>query len=180
MDIAWGLGFVGIALWMEVFYPLESRWLLTSFVTIYGLRLATFLYYRNKDKDEDWRYANWRKQWGKYALLRSYFQVFILQGFFLLIISISIISPQLPPDILDIKIYLGTVIFLIGFAFESISDYQLLQFKQSNPPLKWDYEQRVMEIFTPSQLFWRNPYLVGIIFNNLLALVGGILPSSVL
>ena len=38
MDIAWGLGFVGIAVWMEVFYPLEKRWLITLFVTIYGVR----------------------------------------------------------------------------------------------------------------------------------------------
>lgn len=134
MDIAWGLGFVGIAVWMEVFYPLEMRWLITLFVTVYGLRLALFLYYRNKGKPEDWRYANWRKDWGKYALLRSYFQVFILQGFFLFIISLSIQTPHFPPYNLDLKIYLGALIFLTGFTFESVSDYQLLQFKRSNPP----------------------------------------------
>ena len=134
MDIAWGLGFVGIAAWMEVFYPLENRWLITLFVTIYGARLALFLYYRNRGKEEDWRYANWRKEWGKYALLRSYFQVFILQGFFLFIISLSIQTPQFPLDSLDIKIYVGILIFLVGFVFESVSDYQLLRFKRSNPP----------------------------------------------
>jgi hypothetical protein len=66
-------------------------------------------------------------------LLRSYFQVFILQGIFLFIIILPVLfinkSEDTPIIWLDI---LGVLIWTIGFYFEAVGDSQLIRFK-NNP-----------------------------------------------
>ena len=84
-DIAWGLGFV-LLTWVAyfIFAKNGTRALLTgTLISIWGTRLAIHIHTRNKGKGEDYRYLAWRNQWGKWFLLRSYLQVFILQGIFL-------------------------------------------------------------------------------------------------
>jgi steroid 5-alpha reductase family enzyme len=91
-DIAWGLGFVLIA-WTSYFAQqnMNSVALLVNvLVTVWGLRLSIHIAKRLIVKTEDYRYAIWRKKW-KYFYLRSYFQVFILQGFLMFIIALPII-----------------------------------------------------------------------------------------
>ena len=93
-DIAWGLGFVLVA-WLSFFKFSSSNNLLAiianSLVTVWGIRLAWHIFSRNKNKPEDYRYKAWRDSWGKWFYIRSYLQIFILQGFLLLLISTSII-----------------------------------------------------------------------------------------
>jgi len=109
----------------------EPRHILVSvLVIIWGLRLAAHIAIRNRGRGEDFRYAQWRKKWGKWFIIRSYFQVFILQGFFLLIIAYPIIlinhSKESGISLLDI---VGIIFWLKGILFEAIGDYQLLKFK---------------------------------------------------
>jgi len=132
VDVAWGLGFVTISLTMLILYPgYDQRRLLVSLlIAIWGLRLAGYIFLRNRGKQEDFRYAAWRKQWGKHWLIRSYLQVFILQGFFMLTIAYPVILYLQPgssqPGILD---FLGLIIWLIGFYFEAVGDAQMMRFK---------------------------------------------------
>ena len=80
-DIAWGLGFV-LMTWTSFFISngFGVRGILVGIlVSIWGLRLALHIYTRNKGKTEDYRYLAWRKEWGKYFFLRSYFQVYLLR-----------------------------------------------------------------------------------------------------
>jgi len=133
-DIAWGLGYVLLAFYYLSTQAISGRSLLLYLlIFIWGIRLALHIYSRNKNKKEDFRYLTWRKAWGKWFYLRSYFQVYLLQGFFLLIIisSTTIVSAQAQPalNFLDL---LGLSIWLIGFYFEAIGDYQLTKFI-SNP-----------------------------------------------
>jgi len=130
-DIGWGLGFVVVAL---LTFFLEQGFtarhiLVTVLVVIWGIRLSTHIYLRNRGKGEDPRYAVWRKKWGKWVVVRSYFQVFMLQGLLLLFIAYAIIlvnsSSQAGLSILDIC---GLAIWIIGFLFESIGDLQLKRF----------------------------------------------------
>jgi steroid 5-alpha reductase family enzyme len=91
-DIAWGLGFVVICLYLiatQVILPISV--LVYTLVTIWGLRLAIHISMRSKGKNEDFRYQKWREEWGKYFLIRSYLQVYVLQGFFMGLISIPIL-----------------------------------------------------------------------------------------
>jgi len=128
-DIAWGLGFVLMA-WLSFFlssFSLKAL-LVDSLVTIWGLRLAVHIYNRNKNKSEDSRYLEWRKTW-KNFYLRSFLQVFMLQGIFLFIISLPVIFINLSASntfgFLDI---FGFLVWLIGFYFESTGDKQLKEF----------------------------------------------------
>lgn len=132
VDIAWGPGFILVALVMFFLRPgFEVRHILISvLVTAWGVRLATHIYLRNRGRGEDFRYAKWRKDWGRWFVPRTFLQVFMLQGIFMLIISCPIIlvnrsgARGLTP--LDA---LGGLLWLTGFLFEAVGDYQLKKFK---------------------------------------------------
>lgn len=130
-DLAWGLGFILVA-WLSFYlykYNSINALLLNVLVTIWGVRLALHISNRILKTSEDGRYAKWREEWGNYALVRSYFQVYMLQGFFLLIISIPIImANSVSNQNLSVLNIIGIIIWAIGFLFESISDYQLKRF----------------------------------------------------
>lgn len=135
-DIAWGLGFVLIA-WLSFYLSgCSFRALIVNcLVTIWGLRLAWHIYNRNKDKPEDSRYLEWRKTW-KYFYLRSYLQVFLLQGLFLYLISLPVMFINyLVSGGFGILEVVGLFVWTIGFYFESIGDKQLKEFI-SNPANK--------------------------------------------
>lgn len=136
-DIAWGLGFVFLV-WLSFLISGFSfkALLVNGLVTIWGLRLAWHIYKRNLQKHEDYRYAAWRKEWGKWFFPRSYFQVYLLQGFFLFLIiqPVFYIHHQVTgdPGIFDL---IGLLVWIIGFYFESTGDSQLKTFI-SNPANK--------------------------------------------
>lgn len=131
VDIAWGLGFVLIA-WFTAWHTnlwLPRHLLLLTMVTIWGVRLSTHLYLRNKGKGEDPRYKAWRQAWGTDVVWRSYLQIYMLQAVCMLIIAIPIKTTLLSNDAnLTVLDFLGLAVFCLGFMFESIGDYQLKQF----------------------------------------------------
>jgi steroid 5-alpha reductase family enzyme len=129
-DIAWGLGFIVICFYFIVTQPLSPiSTLVYILVMLWGLRLAVHIALRSKGKTEDFRYKKWREEWGKYFLMRSYLQVYILQGFFMLLISLPILIVGLAPfQYLNAFSVIGFAMWLIGFAFETIGDYQLSVF----------------------------------------------------
>lgn len=130
-DIAWGLGFILLA-WLSLFFSQHNSprgFIVGVLVTIWGLRLAVHIYHRNKGKQEDYRYLAWRNSWGKLFYLRSYLQVYLLQGFFLYVISLPILlinqNTGAAFGILDI---VGIFMWIIGFYVETTADMQLSQF----------------------------------------------------
>jgi steroid 5-alpha reductase family enzyme len=136
VDIFWGAGFVVV----NTFYvfhleKIEPRNLLVSvLVLIWGLRLTMYLAYRNIGKGEDYRYQEFRKNYGeKRYWWFSYFQVFLLQGVLILIISLPLFGvhysgSSAPLFWLD---YLAILTWAIGFIFEAGGDYQLYRFKKN-------------------------------------------------
>ncbi len=130
-DVAWGIGFVLLA-WTSIFLSqdFEIRSLIVNLlVTIWGLRLAWHIYKRNKGKPEDYRYLAWRQQWGKWFYIRSYLQIYLLQGLFLFIISLPILAINIQGSSeIGLFDFLGITVWLIGFFFEVVGDWQLKQF----------------------------------------------------
>lgn len=130
-DIAWGLGPALLAWWL-VMRPWTGSHLipLAVIVTIWGVRLAWHVARRDfaPGKTEDPRYAAWRAEW-KHVALRSYLQVFLLQGFFMLLVSTPIIvlasSPTAAAPLLTV---VGLTVLFAGFIFESTADRQLAAF----------------------------------------------------
>ena len=133
VDIAWGLGFIMVAI--LTFFLQKGFFfrqvLVVVLVMIWGIRLATHIAVRNRGRGEDFRYAQWRRDWGKWFLPRSFFQIFMLQGLLLLIIAYPIIlinhSSETRISLSDI---VGIILWLVGFFFEATGDYQLFKFKQ--------------------------------------------------
>lgn len=165
VDIFWGMGFV-IA---NAFYFYNSgeffarKTLLLVLVSLWGLRLSLYLLWRNAGKEEDYRYQEFRKNYGaeRYWWF-SYIQVFLLQGGLILFISLPLlaINTQTVSNNLNGLDYLGITIFIIGFIFEAGGDFQLARFKQ-NPNNKgkvlntgfWKYT-RHPNYFGDSAVWW--------------------------
>ena len=138
VDIGWGIGFVAVA-WLMLLLRLPFslvRLTMTLLITLWGVRLFMHILQRNQGKPEDFRYANFRKAWGKWLVPRAFLQVYMLQGLFMFMISLPVILLQGALPIRFPWLYgLGIAIFAIGFAFESVGDAQLRQFLK-NPANK--------------------------------------------
>lgn len=134
VDIFWGTGFVITAWVYFAFTPdgfMLRKLLIASLVTIWGLRLSIYILLRNWGKPEDFRYQKWREENGSQWWWRSFFKVFLLQGLLLWVISIPLLAAQWrpAPDHLTFFDFLGLGLWLIGFFFEAVGDYQLARFK---------------------------------------------------
>jgi steroid 5-alpha reductase family enzyme len=132
-DIGWGIGF--LALWVITFLlepnatPLQ--FLAGGLVAAWSLRLSGYIFLRHRGRGEDFRYAQWRRQWGQAFVLRSYLQVFLLQGIFLVLIATPVILiNQAPAGTIGAPAVVGVVIWIAGFVFESVGDSQLKRFRK--------------------------------------------------
>jgi len=137
VDFFWGPGFIVVTVFSLAMGPdLDLRKIIVAFlVLLWGLRLAIYIYQRNKGKGEDFRYKHWRDTWNHFVL-RSFFQIFLLQGLFMFIISFPIWYINYHPgEALFTWDTVGLIIFGVGFLFETIGDMQLSYFKQ-NPNSK--------------------------------------------
>ena len=172
-DIAWGLGYILICGFLFYSYPVSNvSILLYALVTVWGLRLSIYIYTRNKNKTEDFRYKAWREEWGRSFYLRSYLQVFLLQGIFLLVI----ISPVIHAAVADftqwnIFTWVGLCCWIIGFYFQVMADWQLAVFKstQKNKGLiiqtgLWKYS-RHPNYFGEIMMWW-GIFIITIPFAN--------------
>lgn len=187
-DIAWGLGFILLS-WSAFF--LSKTYSLTAFIvniliSIWGFRLAIHIYLRNKKKKEDYRYEQWRKDWGKFFLLRSYFQVYILQGIFLYFICLpSLFINKSEISSFGYVPFIGILVWSIGFLFESVSDKQLSDFIK-NPQNKgkliesglWKYSRHPNYFGEVTQ--WWGIFIIALSFPNSFFTVIGPLTITIL
>lgn len=182
-DIAWGPGFIvaaGTA--AAVSEHLHARaYLVMALVAVWGIRLSLHVSLRNRGKPEDARYRAWRREWGNYANIRAFFQVFLLQGFLLLVVALPVIlvitSGTEPLSLLDAA---GVLVWITGFLFEAVADWQLLRFKR-DPANRgkiimsglWRYS-RHPNYFGEVTLWWGIYLLALSSGNGLAALIGPI------
>lgn len=133
IDIAWGLGFVLVAL-ATLFLNQnfgDRQITISILILIWGIRLALHIFIRNLGRGEDYRYQEMRARMKENYFIKTYFNVFMVQAFFMVVISIPIIfinsSSASSLSLIDIIFIL---IWLFGFIFESVGDLQLLIFKK--------------------------------------------------
>ncbi len=131
-DIAWGLGFVLVAAfaYSQNDQPGNLAKLSLALTVIWGLRLAIHIAMRNRGKNEDYRYAQWRHDWGKFFYIRSYLQVFLLQGLLLLLVVMPVTLTAGLSTRTDLSAWAaaGVITWTFGFYFEAIGDLQLSRF----------------------------------------------------
>ncbi len=151
VDIFWGLGFVVVA-WICYFNTTgfePRKTLITTLVTIWGLRLSIYLFFRNQGKGEDYRYQSLRARIGKNFPIISLFVVFIFQGLLIWLISLPIqaASASALPNEFTLFDVIGTLFWVVGIIFEAFGDWQLAQFK-SDPNNKGKVMDRGLWKFT--------------------------------
>jgi len=132
VDIAWGLGFVIAAVYSYFAggFQTERATLITILTLLWGLRLAYYLFKRNWNKPEDYRYVNMRKRWGtKYVYIKIFLNVYMLQLVLLFIIAQPILLTNVASNKgLGILDYIGLAVWIIGYIFEVVGDNQLKSF----------------------------------------------------
>ena len=130
-DVAWGLGFVLLA-WTSFFLSDGSgtRGVVVGIlVSVWGLRLAWHIHARNRGKAEDYRYLAWRREWGRWFYVRSYVQVYLLQGGLLFLVALPVlIINRSAGRTLGLLYGIGVAVWLGGFLFESVGDAELARF----------------------------------------------------
>lgn len=140
VDIFWGPGFALASLIYFALTPdgFQARKLLiVALVSLWGLRLGWHIGRRNLGHDEDYRYQEWRRASGENWWWVSFFKVFVLQGFMMWIISTPLMVAQYASEPANLTAFdvLGALLWLTGFTFEAVGDWQLTQFK-SDPANK--------------------------------------------
>lgn len=177
-DIAWGLGFSTLAITVPHNDQLSQDLVIRMLIVIWGVRLSYHIYTRLIRKSEDYRYHAWRLSWGKWFLLRSYLQIFLLQGFFMFLISTPLLvaATSLKPSH-PILYWIGLCIWIIGFFFESIADMQLRDFlrtkKVKGSIMKtglWRYSRHPNYFGEVSQ-WWGIFFMVATQTNGMFALI---------
>ncbi len=137
-DIFWGIYFV--VLTDVAIFSMTSlnpyKLLLGLLVNIWGLRLAIHIFLRFiKSKKEDRRYAEFRLKWGKNFNIRSLFQNFLLQSLlaYLIVLPLLItINSNFNSEFSVSLIWVGFILWLVGFVIESVADFQLNDFLSNN------------------------------------------------
>lgn len=133
VDVLWGSGFALVG-WVACWWnsPSQSRVLLLAVLTtIWGLRLSSYLLWRNWGREEDRRYAAMRNRHGTRFWWVSLATVFMLQAAILWFVSLPVqvaAARNLDRGATWLDA-VGLLLFWAGFLFESIGDWQLARFK---------------------------------------------------
>ena len=135
VDIAYGLAFVlvGWSVYLSYGSGHPRQLLVLALVTVWGLRLAGHIFIRKRQESgEDFRYRQWRESWGSSFIWRSFLQIFMLQGVIIYLVALPILLVMnRPGGDLGLLELVGLFIWLFGFIFEAVGDWQLLRFRQN-------------------------------------------------
>jgi steroid 5-alpha reductase family enzyme len=130
-DVAWGIGFIiAASTAMGVTGAVTARSILiVVLVIVWGGRLAAHIGVRNAGKGEDPRYRKWREEWGEHAALRAFLQIFLLQQYLVLVVlaPVTYVLVQGGGSFTALDAA-GLCVWVVGFVFEALGDYQLLRF----------------------------------------------------
>ena len=156
VDIFWGFGFLLVGAVCLYLVPVKTPYLilLAALPITWGLRLTLYLGKRNLGHGEDKRYTAMRKRAEKKGVsemawrLRTIFSVYWGQGLLIMIVSApvwvaiatstglglfgEVANTSTGEEFESIEVgvlaILGALIWLIGFLFEAIGDWQLSRF----------------------------------------------------
>lgn len=132
IDMGWGMGFV-VGSWLSLIVtenPTVLSYIIVGFISVWGLRLSFRLIKRNFGKPEDFRYAQWREEWGDRVVITAFFRVFMVQAIINFIVGSASYSIIKYNEFSiganhQIIVYLGLLISFTGLFFEVVGDEQL-------------------------------------------------------
>lgn len=133
VDSLWSLMFLAAAMyfvWKNPEMNLRS-WLVFVLVAVWALRLSIHLTVRNWGEPEDRRYQEIRRNNEPYFGVKSLSIIFGLQGLLAWIISIPLLFALTVKTSFHWLDWFAVTLWLVGFTFEAVSDFQLLRFKRN-------------------------------------------------
>lgn len=138
IDSFWGPSFMAVTIysWLTGNKTIVAT-LVSLLVLIWGIRLASHISIRNFGKKEDYRYQAMRDKWD-HVWLTAYYKVFLFQGLLMLTIAFPVILINAAESsYMNGFVIFGLIIWMIGFVFEALGDYQLKVFlKNRQDPKK--------------------------------------------
>jgi steroid 5-alpha reductase family enzyme len=133
VDTAWGIGIAVVALVALVsslgYGQPARRGLLAAAAVIWGLRLAAYIGYRNRGKPEDPRYRDLLSKAKGDKNVYALRTIYLLQALILWVATLPIQAGMLERAPAGPLTVIGAVLWLGGFVFESVGDWQLARFK---------------------------------------------------
>jgi steroid 5-alpha reductase family enzyme len=128
-DVAWGLGFAVVAVVALVASAGHGvgprRWLLVAVTTVWGVRLAGHIFWRNRGGGEDPRYEKMLSGRGAWYVLGT---VYLGQGALIWLVSLPVqvgMPGRWPGTAL---LAAGGLLWACGLFFEAVGDWQLGRF----------------------------------------------------
>jgi len=131
VDTAWGLGLalVAVVSLATGHGQPARRYVLLAASVLWGVRLAAYVGWRNRGKGEDPRYrdllAKAKGNRNAYALRTIY----LLQALILWLATVPVQAGMSERGPAGPLLIIGAVLWLAGFTFESVGDWQLARFK---------------------------------------------------
>lgn len=134
-DLGWGAGGVLLSLYTIWFMTAQGTTLVVPvLIILWGARLSVYLYMRNRDKSEDFRYRQWREQWGRWFKWRSFIQVYLLQTVLLAgVVLLPLYANTICQTVWTVSTVVGMLVWLTGWVFQWVGDLQLSRFIQNKP-----------------------------------------------
>lgn len=132
VDIMWSLMFL-LAATVYAFTQVTlgpRAMLVLGLVIVWSIRLAAFIFWRNRGQAEDFRYRKIRTNNEPGFALKSLYLVFGLQAGLAWVISLPILAAVNSTAPLGWLDALGVALCLTGLIFEAGGDWQLSQFKR--------------------------------------------------
>jgi steroid 5-alpha reductase family enzyme len=131
VDSVWTLLILLAAAVYAVTLPAEgprAAWVL-ALTALWALRLAGHITWRNWGEPEDHRYQAIRARNQPHYEVKSLYLVFGLQGVLAAIVSLPLLAALEGPRAPNWIDALGIALFMVGFVFETVGDWQLVRFK---------------------------------------------------
>ena len=133
VDVAWGLGFAAVALVAYVASAgrgdVVPRTLALGLTIVWGARLAVHIGLRQRGKGEDPRYEELMSRAHGHPNLFALQRVYLTQGAVMWFVSLPVQVTMFERGGPNLLTWLGVLVWVVGFAFESIGDRQLTRFR---------------------------------------------------
>jgi len=156
VDSFWSLFFVvGVAVYGVLIDAQGPRTvLIAALLLLWALRLSLYISWRNWGEPEDRRYQAIRARNQPGFAWKSLYLVFGMQAVLAWVIAVPLLVGLGSRTALGVLDYVGVSIWLLGFAFETIADWQLARFKA-------DPSKRGMVLDTGLWHYTRHPNYFG-------------------
>ena len=131
VDVAWGLGFVAIALTAFLVGDGDTgrSWLVLLMTAAWGLRLGVHIARRSRGKGEDPRYEAMLAKAPGSRTAFAVRRIYLTQGVVMWFVSLPVQVAMVQTDPLGWLAWLGVAVWAVGLFFETVGDWQLERFK---------------------------------------------------